>query len=62
MAREHWLTGGRGLPAQAAARTQQKRSVTTVPMKRTLKRNVPAQPHVTPGYSPEEGIKMKYSS
>lgn len=30
---------------------------TTVPMKRTLKRDMSAQPHVTPGYSPEAGIK-----
>lgn len=59
MARERWLTGGRDLPAQAAARTQQKRSVTTVPMKRTLKRDMSAQPHVTPGHSPEAGIKTK---
>lgn len=62
MGRECWLTGGRDLAAQGAARTQQKRSVTTVPMKRTLKRDMSAQPHVTPGHSPEAGMKMKCSS
>lgn len=53
-----WLTGGRDLPAQAAASTQQKRPLTTVPMKSTLKRDMSAQPHVTLGYSPEAGIKI----